>query len=161
MAIPIKVLLAVFSVLLLAVSAPSVSAQDGFFIAPALETALFSAEKAAVGAGLAFGYDGGVTMGYRTLVFVDPDSVVTLEFCLFLRVYLPPGRRDGLFVQAAAGPSVFARHTPLIPPKVSATSAGVGVGWRFPLANSLYIEPTLRLGYPYIIGAGVSAGYRF
>jgi hypothetical protein len=139
----------------------SVSAKEGFFIAPAVETSLFSAEKAAFGAGLAFGYDGGITMGYRALVFADPDGLVTLELCLFLRVYLPLGRQDGFFIQAGAGPSVLAPDGVLFPPKISATSAGISLGWRFPLGSRFYIEPALRAGYPYVAGAGVSAGFRF
>jgi hypothetical protein len=145
----------------MAVPVLPVRTQEGFFIAPAAEVSLFSVEEAAFGAGLAFGYDGRATLGYRALFFADPDGLATLELHLFFRVYLPPDRRDGFFIQAGVGPSVFARNGALFPPKVNSTSAGVGLGWRFMLGKYFYIEPALRAGYPYIAGAGVSAGFRF
>jgi hypothetical protein len=152
---------AVLPVVFAVVAARPLPAEEGFFIAPAAEVSLFSVEKAAFGAGLAFGYDGRVTAGYRVLCFVDPDGLATLELFLFFRVYLPPGRHDGFFIQAGVGPSIFARDGALFPPKASSTSAGVTLGWRFLLGKYFYIEPALRAGYPYIAGAGVSAGFRF
>jgi hypothetical protein len=143
------------------VAAWPLPAEEGFFIAPAAEVSLFSVEKAAFGAGLAFGYDGRATLGYRALCFVDPDGLATLELVLFFRAYLPPGRQDGFFIQAGVGPSIFAREGALFPPGANSTSAGVALGWRFPLGKYFYIEPALRAGYPYIAGAGVSAGFRF
>jgi hypothetical protein len=151
----------VLLVLLMAVPVLSAPAQEGFFIAPVVETTLFSAATTAFGGGLAFGYDGAVMLGYRALYFVDPKGLTTLELCLFLRVYLPPGRHDGFFIQAGAGPCVFVRDAPMFPPKISSTSAGVILGWRFLLGSRWYVEPYLRAGYPYVAGAGVSTGFRF
>jgi hypothetical protein len=148
-------------VLFAVVTAPALPAQEGFFIAPVVETALFSTEKAAFGAGLAFGYDGAVMLGYRALYFIDPDGLGTLELGIFFRVYLPSDRHDGFFIQAGAGPCVFAEEAPLFPPKLSATSAGVILGWRFLLGSRWYVEPYLRAGYPFVAGAGTSAGFRF
>jgi hypothetical protein len=136
-------------------------AEEGFFIAPVTELSLFSPESVAFGAGLAFGYEGLVTTGYRALIFTDPGDIVTVEVCLFARVYLPLDRRDGFFIQAGVGPSVFVRKNALFPPRVSSVSGGLTFGRRFPLGKRLFIEPSLRAGYPYIIGAGVSAGFRF
>jgi hypothetical protein len=140
-------------------SALSAPAQEGFFIAPALETAMFSTASTAFGGGLAFGYDGPVMLGYRALYFADPDGLATLELNIFLRLYLPPG--SGFFIQAGVGPCIFARNTPLFPPKLSATSVGLVLGRRFPLGSRWYVEPYLRVGYPYVAGTGVSAGFRF
>jgi hypothetical protein len=152
---------AVLLVIFAAVTARSLPAQEGFFIAPVVETTMFSAATTAFGGGLAFGYDGAVMLGYRALYFVDPDGLAALELLLFFRVYLPPGRHDGFFIQAGAGPCVFVRNAPMFPPKVSSTSAGVILGWRFPLGSHWYVEPYLRTGYPYVAGAGASAGFRF
>jgi hypothetical protein len=146
---------------LLAAPALSIPAQEGFFIAPVVETTLFSTAVTAFGGGLAFGYDGAVMLGYRALYFIDPDGLATLELGIFLRVYLPPGRHDGFFIQAGAGPCVFIEEAPLFPPKLSSTSAGVILGWRFLLSSRWYVEPYLRAGYPYVAGAGASVGFRF
>jgi hypothetical protein len=132
-----------------------------FFIAPVVETTLFSTAATAFGGGLAFGYDGAVMLGYRVLYFIDPDGLGTLELGIFFRVYLPPGRYDGFFIQAGIGPSIFAQNGALFPPKANSTSVGVSLGWRFLLGNAFYIEPAVRAGYPHIAGAGVSAGFRF
>jgi hypothetical protein len=152
---------AVLPVIFAVVTARLLPADEGFFVAPAVELSRFSVNKAAFGAGLAFGYDGRVTAGYRALYFADPDGLATLELLLFLRVYLPTGRHDGFFIQAGVGPSIFTQNGALFPPKANSTSAGVSLGWRFLLGNSFYIEPALRAGYPHIAGAGVSAGFRF
>ena len=39
-------------------------------------------------------------------------------------------------------------------------NAGVCTGYRFSTA-SLYLEPQVRFGYPYLIGAGVTVGLKF
>jgi hypothetical protein len=49
----------------------------------------------------------------------------------------------------------------MFPPKISSTSAGVMLGRRFLLGGRWYVEPYLRAGYPYVAGAGASAGFRF
>ena len=43
--------------------------------------------------------------------------------------------------------------------KTSFSAAG-SVGYRFGI-NRLYIEPVIRGGYPFIVGAGLSIGVRF
>jgi hypothetical protein len=48
-----------------------------------------------------------------------------------------------------------------MPSEVGTISIGLGVGWRFLLGNLFFIEPAIRGGFPYIVGAGLSAGVRF
>jgi hypothetical protein len=138
------------------------------FIAVSAGTAFYSAESAAFGGGLAAGYGFdigaiGVTMDY----LVDPEGLTTLAPGLFARFYLPLVSkalplRSGPFLQLGFGPT-FHTGTPRIPPAAvtASVSAGVSAGWRFPVGDRWYVEPTLRAGYPFLTGAAVSAGYRF
>jgi hypothetical protein len=69
------------------VAAWPLPAEEGFFIAPAAEVSLFSVEKAAFGAGLAFGYDAppklgpemfyGVSGGTKTVTVNVPSAALS------------------------------------------------------------------------------------
>ncbi|MDR1306058.1 MAG: hypothetical protein LBK74_00605 [Treponema sp.] len=140
-----------------------VSGGEEFFIAPVIQTALFSTSGPAFGGGLAagYGYDDGA-MGLRALYFADTHGLTTLEFCLFLRVYPLPRNNAGFFVQVDAGTALFALDGAFtVDAGAGRISAGLSAGWRFPLGTRWYVEPSVRAGYPYIAGADVSAGFRF
>jgi hypothetical protein len=150
-------------ILFLAAASLSAAAQDrgGFFAGGLVETAFFSAESLSFGGGLAAGYDGdGAAVGVRAAGFTDPEGVAALEACLFFRLYFPRGGTGGgFFLQLNAGPSLY--HRAGQSAWAGAVSAGVQAGWRFVFNRRFYLEPAVRAGYPYIAGAGLSAGYLF
>ncbi|MDR2662058.1 MAG: hypothetical protein LBC31_03575 [Treponema sp.] len=134
---------------------------EEFFAGPAAETAVYSAKGGAFGGGLTLGYGYGPgAMGFRLIYFGDGAGLSTLETGIFLRLYLPR-EGEGLFVQANAGACIFALNGNFDHPGAGGMSAGLSAGWRFLLRDRWYVEPYLRAGYPYIVGAGVSAGFRF
>jgi len=140
------------------------SSGSDIFIAPLTEAIFYGRSGIALGGGLAFGMgSGGVTIGLRFIYTVDPDKINMLEPAIFLRLYpLNSMPTHGLFVQLVAGTSIFKRGSFVsIPAEVGTISAGFAAGWRFMLGNNFFIEPALRAGYPYMIGGGLSAGYRF
>lgn len=135
---------------------------SAFFIGPLAEALGYSREGSAFGGGLAVGAGSGVSIGARLLYLIDTESVNTLELTVFMRFYLlGPEAASGPFVQVTAGTAIFARESIVsVPAQTGVISAGLAAGWRFFLGNRWYVEPAVRAGYPYIFGAGVSAGFR-
>ena len=162
------VYLVLFFIVLSAVSAQaqiqrqSAQRQD-FFIAPLAEVLAYSRKGPTFGGGFSIGAGSGVAMGARLLYAADTESVNTLELAFFMRFYIFGSQAShGPFVQLTAGAAMFAYESALsIPADVGTISAGLAAGWRFLLGNRFYLEPAVRGGYPYIIGAGLSAGFRF
>jgi len=141
------------------------SQSTGIFVAPLAELTGYGRKGPAFGGGLALGWGEGGALGLRILYsssFGD-EKVKTLELGFFARFYLfGPEVSTGLFVQPTIGMVMFAGQSALsLPAEAGSISAGLAVGWRFPLGNRWYIEPAVRGGYPYMYGAGVSAGFRF
>ena len=140
------------------------SEREDLWICPGAEIARFSVGSASFGGGLAFGYGSGISIGLKAAYFVDFDGdVSSMEFNLLLRLYFGgSGSCSGLFIQFNGGPVLFAQEKSMgIPAEKGTVSAGLSLGWRFLLGSHLFIEPSLRAGYPYIIGAGLYAGFRF
>jgi hypothetical protein len=84
------------------------------------------------------------------------DQIMTLEPELFVRWYFWELKGLFFFAQAGLGTAVIFEDKAAHP----AVLGDIGVGLRIPL-NRWYVEPYLRTGYPFIWGAGLSAGYRF
>jgi hypothetical protein len=105
--------------------------------------------------------------------FDDINEFRTVELNFLLRFYLlratgaEAGHQgvsnSGLFLQLNGGPVIFARNTDDItmPSKTGTFSGGLSLGWRFHLGRYFFLEPAVRGGYPYMAGAGLSAGARF
>jgi len=83
-------------------------------------------------------------------------QTVVLEAAPFLRWYFAGLRHTGLFVQADAGFSFIMEETNRFPMFMG----GLRAGYRLPLGSSFYIEPFARGGYPFVFGAGLTAGIR-
>ena len=136
-------------------------AQD-LWICPGAEIAMYSISNAAYGGALSIAYGNRVSLGFKAAWFIDGDREVnTLELNLLFRWYfLRP--ISGLFIQFNGGPAFFFQNEDLtIPSRLGAVSAGLSLGWRFLLGRYWFIEPSLRGGYPFIAGAGLSAGLHF
>ena len=101
-------------------------------------------------------------MGFRAVYFADLEGVFTiLELNLLFRFFFA-GPYSGPFIQLSGGPALFFRQdsTVTVPAEWGMISAGVSLGWRF-LLGRIFVEPSIRGGYPYIAGAGLSVGMRF
>ena len=139
----------------------AVAKQELFFIAPLAEVVGYSHDSIAYGGGIAIGTGSGTAIGLQFLYFTDPGNFIFMELLIFLRFYFfGPQASTGPYVQFIGGPVIYADTNPS-PSGYGNFSAGLSAGWRIPLGTRFYIEPALRAGYPYIIGGGVSAGFRF
>lgn len=82
--------------------------------------------------------------------------IMTLEPEIFARWYAWNVKGLSVFVQAGIGASIIFEDKKAH----SAVLGELAAGLRIPF-KQWYAEPYLRTGYPFIWGAGISAGYRF
>jgi len=138
--------------------------KEEFWISPLIEVNMYSLSSLAIGGGLAFAYGDDLAIGFRTAWFTgDNGEVITMEMNILLRFNNIGGDSlPGLFVQIGAGPVLFAQDENMsIPAPLGSISAGASLGWRLPFGPNWFVEPALRIGFPYMLGLGVSGGYRF
>ena len=133
-----------------------------FFIAVLVEGSGYTRYYTGIGGGLKIGGSfNGMGLGIRLLYAQDTENFIFMEALAQFRMYLPrTGINSGFFLQADGGIVFFARENPEISNDFS-PSAGLSLGWRFPLGARWFAEPSIRGGYPYIFGASLSAGIRF
>jgi hypothetical protein len=80
----------------------------------------------------------------------------TLETLLLVRYYLLPGF-VGPFAQAEAGCTfIFADNGNYL-----VFTGGWTSGWRVKLTSNVFLEPAMRIGYPFFWGISLTAGMRF
>jgi len=143
-----------------------------FWICPGAETAFYSASGISVGGSLAVAYGKKFSIGFQTAWFFDMNKELdALELNFLLRYYLTGGFADvnadapcaGPYLQLTGGPALFfdKRESVSVPASWGSVSAGLTFGWRFLFGKLFFAEPYFRAGYPYIVGAGVSAGVWF
>ena len=144
-------------VIILLFAACGLHAFDGFYIGLSPEAGAYTRHGAAVGGGMALGVaiNPQFAAGLTASVFHNLDTVLSVDPKVFFRYYIPLPAY-GLFVQAEAGCIVFFEFNEAFP----AFSGSLSAGWRFNFAKNWYAEPAARFGYPFIWGAGVSAGVR-
>ena len=137
----------------------------GFFIAPLAEVSGYGRKGPGFGGGIALGMGDVVSAGFRLLYSkaMGAESINTLEIAVFMRFFpFSSTVPAGFFFQIEGGGALFAHNkAPSFPADAGGVMAGITAGWRFPLGNRWYIEPSVRAGYPYIAAAGVSAAFRF
>ena len=135
--------------------------RNDLFIALFAEGLGYTRYSTAFGGGTAFGWSfNGKGVGINLLYARDAEKFIFLEALAHFRYYLLRKKTNtGLFLQAEGGVVLFA-YKKLETLDHFAPVAGLSAGWRFPLGR-WYIEPVIRGGYPYIFGAGLSAGIRF
>jgi len=157
-----------FGVILFVCLATGISAQDqseDFWISPGAEIALYSPINLSYGGSLAVGYGSGTSMGIKASWLVDPEgqlNILILDF-LFRWYFFGSSANSGPFIQLAGGPAIFFEHEEKVslPVRIGTLSAGLTLGWRFLLGKYFFVEPSISGGYPYLAGAGFSAGIRF
>ena len=140
------------------------SGQGGdFWISLNGDGALYGSEGFAFGGGIALGYGSGASIGIKAIWYFSSDQINTLEINLIVRFYLRGSESySGPFVQFMGGPTFYGyMEGASIPSEIGMISAGFSFGWRFLFINRLFIEPSVRVGYPYIVAAGIAAGVRF
>jgi hypothetical protein len=143
--------------------------REDLWVCPVLESGWYGVSRMAVGGGAALGYGDGLAFGLKAVYWNDLKELRALELNFLARFYCfsMTGAEifghSGLFIQFNGGPVIFARgeNTIAVPSETVTISAGLSLGWRFLPGRYLFIEPCIRGGYPYITGAGLSAGARF
>jgi len=140
------------------------SEEGDFWFCPGGEAAFYSVYGVSYGGGLAFGYGKGSSIGIKAAWFMDSDGISVLELNFLLRFYFFGKRAySGPFIQFIGGPAIFFDKESVVsmPSKTGVFSMGMSFGWRFLIKEKWFIEPSIRGGYPYLAGAGLSAGMRF
>jgi hypothetical protein len=137
---------------------------EDMWVCPVFESGWYSVSNIAIGGGAALGYGDRVAIGLKVIYWNDLEYVRSLELNFLLRFYIfSRMERYGLFAQINGGPVIFAKDEDNLsmPSGIGAFSAGFSLGWRFLFGRYFFVEPAVRAGYPYIVGAGLSAGVRF
>jgi len=134
------------------------------FIAASGNTSMYGADSLAYGGGILVGYgpDNGLAIALKLAYFYGAEDLSVIEFSYIVR-YFPFGanKNTGLFLQIMGGPSLVNRFGNFsIPAITGAMTAGFCLGWRFLFNDKWFLEPAARGGYPYMFGAGLSAGVR-
>jgi len=134
----------------------SLSALSGGFVGLGVEGNANTREGAAICGNLSLGMNLNqqFSLGIKTTFSSNIDTVTTLEPAVFFRYYFP---LKGLFVQTELGAALFFEYGEIYP----AFLGGLAFGWRYNVWKKLYIEPSIRGGYPFIWGAGILVGLSF
>jgi len=136
---------------------------EDFWISIGGETSMYSYLGFAYGGSFAIGYGSGSSVGLKATLYFSEEGIDTLEINFILRFYFfGSNAYSGPFIQIMGGPAIFNRTENFsIPADSGIISAGLSLGWRLVAFNRVYLEPSVRGGYPYLLGAGLSAGVRF
>jgi len=132
------------------------------WIAPSAETAGYSLSGTALGGALSFGYGSRTQAGLKAAYFADTSRLIqSIEITVLFRAFIVRAY-SGPFVQFSGGSVLlFQKGSNLaVPTNWGTISAGIDLGWRFLAGRSLFVEPSIRAGYPYIVGAGAAVGLR-
>ena len=117
------------------------------------------------GVGICFDYSliRNISLGFNAIVSYDvsekDNSIYCIEPLAFLRWYVvsPTGEPSaGIFLEPHIGCDLLLVNSEIKP----SLNIGAAFGFRI-VSGNFYIEPVLRGGYPYMFGAGISAGCRF
>jgi len=95
----------------------------------------------------------GVT--FTTSVNFTGDTV--LEPAAMFRWYFLGIGHTGFFAQADLGAYIIFEDNEIY----SLFLGGLRGGYRMPLGSRFYVEPSVRVGYPFAFGVGATAGVRF
>jgi len=138
---------------------------EEFWISPGAEMAFYSPVSLSAGGSVTIAYGSGTSIGTKISWLYDNKgqlNVFILDF-LLRWYFFGNSANSGLYIQFAGGPAIYLQSEEEIsmPVRIGTLTAGLALGWRFLLGNYFYIEPSISGGYPYIFGAGLSAGVRF
>ena len=157
----IIVFLVLFLAALTVIPAQQQANEPSFFVGLIAEALWYGIDAPAFGGGLIIGGGTGISIGGRVLYAAEANSISVLELGIFIRSYMDgKDAIDGLFIQFNAGMAIIDQSFPSLPANKGSFTAGIEAGWRI-LLGGFYIDPVIRAGYPYMVGMGVSAGFRF
>jgi hypothetical protein len=155
-------------------NAPSAYAQDvvGLSLSLGLEGNGYSLTSMGFGFKLSGDYRFGESLSIGTTsLFASDESLTTLEFSANIRWYFLRDEESlikyynwasvfHLFAQVDGGATVVIRDADQVKPH---PMIGLVAGSRIALSRfgSFYVEPYLRVGYPFLFALGVSGVYRF
>jgi len=141
------------------------SENSDLWVCPSGDVAFYGLSGISSGVGLAIGFGKGTSIGMKAVWFFDSDDGVSvLELNFLLRFYFFGKKAcSGPFLQFMGGPALFFVDESgfSVPSRIGVFSIGAGFGWRFLIKEKWFIEPYIRGGYPYLAGAGLSAGMHF
>lgn len=151
-----KILL--FAVLFLFVCLGGLAALDSVFTGLGVEVNNENTKGCALGGALIVGLDINKYFGAGLKVAFSHnfDAIGTLETAALFRYYLPI-KINGLFLQTDLGAAFLFEYNVTYPVFLGELTAG----WRFMITKIFYLEPVVRAGYPFMWGAGLTAGLRF
>jgi len=135
-----------------------------FWISAGFETAMYGSYGLCYGPGLTLAYNRGISMGLQSAYFLNfADEVDVLELGVLLRFNLRGlSAFSGPFIQVTGGQAIFLKRQAISFPSLWGMFYGsLNFGWRFLLGNTFFIEPSVRTGYPFLYGGGLSAGIKF
>jgi len=125
---------------------------------------MYSYSGLATGGSFALGYGRGTSIGFKAAWYFNPGRMDILELCFLLRFYLTGfSANSGPFLQLTGGPVIFFPEDKGVsmPAELGMVSGGLNFGWRLLVGNRWFVEPSIRGGYPFLVGAAFSAGVRF
>jgi hypothetical protein len=134
--------------------------RQDLFVSTFFESIGYSFSTIAYGGGLSIGSGSRTAIGMRLFYAVNPEDFIFVEMLFLLRYYILESQpTTGPFLQFIAGPVIYAYETPELS-GFGNISAGLSAGWRFPFGDRFFVEPAVRVGYPYIAGVGVFLGVK-
>jgi hypothetical protein len=134
-----------------------------FWMGSGIGMAFYNTDGFTYDAHFTFGYGLGSSIGIKTSLFFGTQNINILELDLLVRFYfLGKDAYWGPFIQLIGGASLIDFNNAFeVPSSTGVINAGLGFGWSFLVNNNFFVEPNIRLGYPYYFALGVSAGVRF
>jgi hypothetical protein len=155
-----KVLLLIMCITLVSL----VEAQEAkqFSLGLGIEANMYARRGVALGTAVSadYGFLPNLAAGIKFGFSHNLARIMALEPEVFARWYAGDVKGLFLFVQAGLGTSVIFEDRSEGRKAHPAVMGNLAAGLRIPL-KQWYVEPYLRTGYPFIWGAGVSAGRRF
>jgi hypothetical protein len=142
---------------------PQISAgkRRDFWIGGGGDIAMYAQEGYAYGGSFTLGYGRGSAIGLKISMYSNDEEVDTLELSFLLRFFLLKSAYKGPFIQLMTGASLYNRSGDLsIPSSTGMVNAGLSLGWRFDFFERLFLEPSVRGGYPFLSGATICVGLR-
>jgi hypothetical protein len=151
-----KVLLLIMCITL--VNLAEAQEAEQFSLGLGIEGHMYARKSVALGTAVSadYGFLPNLAAGIRFGVSHNLAHIMTLEPEVFARWYVWNVKNLFFFAQAGLGASIIFEDRKAYP----AVMGNLAAGLRIPF-NQWYVEPHLRTGYPFIWGAGVSAGRRF
>jgi len=140
----------------------SAQGEKRFAVGAGVELNLNARDTVAMGFPFSFDYNLPVNVapfaiGANVIVSSGFADATALEIAASFRWYFLGNGHTGFFTQADLGAYLVFEDKETHPFFLG----GLRTGYRLPLGSMFYVDPYLRLGYPFVFGLGALAGIRF